>query len=62
MTALNDSILTLEEALSAARAQRYDAYYGIDGLKSKFTGMKQAIKSQYGPSSAQWTQVRGIKW
>ena len=62
MTALNDSIPTLEEALSAARAHRYDAYYGIDGLKTKFAGLKQAIKGQYTPPSTQWTQVKGLSW
>ena len=49
MSALNDAIPPLVEALAALRAQRYDAYYGIDGLKTKFSGMKQSIKGQYTP-------------
>ena len=44
----------------AARAQRYDAYYGLDGLQAKFSGVKQAIKGQYTPPSTQWTQVKGL--
>ena len=62
MAAVNDAIPPLEEALAAARSQRYDAYYGLDGLKAKFTGMKNAIKGQYSPPSTQWTQVKGIIW
>ena len=62
MATLNDTIATTEEALSNIRQQRLDTYFGPDGLAVKFAGLKQAIKGQYGPSSAQWTQVKGIKW
>lgn len=62
ITSLNSSIPTLEQAIATLRAQRYDAYFGIDGLKSKFDGMKLAIKGQYTPPSTQWTQVKGLSW
>ncbi len=53
---------TTEEALSNVRQVRLDTYFGTDGLKAKFDGMKQAIKGQYGPSSPQYIQIKGIKW
>ena len=59
---LNDTIATTEEALSNVRQVRLDAYFGTDGLADKFAGMKQAIKGQYGPSSPQYIQIKGIKW
>ena len=59
---LNDIIATTQEALSNVRQLRLDTYFGTDGLKVKFDGMKQAIKCQYGPSSPQYGQIKGIKW
>ena len=55
----------LEQALTAARAPRLAAYDSEDpaapGLRVQMLAIKDSVKSQYGASSAEYLQVKGIK-
>ena len=43
----------------AARAETEDA--SAPGLRVRMKAIKESVKSQYGSSSAEYAQVRGIK-
>lgn len=59
---LNTEVTSLYVDLSAARAARRLLYVAPNGLADKFQAIKAAIKGQYGTASAEWEQVKGLKW
>ena len=62
LTTLNAAAAANEETLSTLRQQRVEAYDGPGGLQEKFKGLKQAIRGQYGHTSIQFKQVKGLGW
>lgn len=60
---LNDTIPGQEAALSEAQQDRQKAYFEPEfGLEDLFKGVKTTVKGNYGASSSQWAQVKGMKW
>jgi len=60
---LNDAIPGQEEALSESQQDRYKAFYQPElGLEDLFQSVKTTVKGNYGASSSQWAQVKGMKW
>ena len=60
--ALNESIPNLEQTLSDAAGDRQRAFDKVSGLHYVFLGVKTAVKAQYGQSSQEYSQVKGIRW
>jgi hypothetical protein len=60
---LKGGISTLEQQISTARKDRFDAYFeGENCLQKKFQAVKKAVKGQYGLKSAQYESAKGIVW
>lgn len=60
---LNDTIPGQEAALSESQQDRYKAFYEPDlGLEDLFKSVKTTVKGNYGSTSSQWAQVKGMKW
>ena len=60
---LNGGISTLEQQISVARKDRFDAYFeGEDCLQEKFQSVKKAVKGQYGLKSSEWETANAISW
>lgn len=59
---LNEEVSLKEAALSEAQQARYSAFYATGGLGEMFQTLKVGVKGQYGTTSPQWAQVKGIKW
>ena len=59
---LNTSIPTLQSTLKTNREKRQALYTGPKSLQVKFQALKNAVKGQYGPDSAEALSVRGVKW
>ena len=63
MEANNLTVGAADTALDTAQRTRYALYYDEGtGLADKFAAFKQEVKGQYGQSSTQYAQVKGIKW
>lgn len=62
---LNKMVAGKEQALAAARGPRNSAYDedlpSAPCLRTRMLGAKEATRSQYGSSSGQYAQVKGIK-
>jgi len=59
---LNSFISTLDSQLTTARENRRRLYFEPGGLEEKFQAVKNAVKGQYGQSSAEYGAVKSIKW
>jgi hypothetical protein len=60
---LNDTIPGQEAALSESQQDRYKAYFEPEkGLEDLFKNVKTIVKGNYGSTSSQWAQVKGMKW
>jgi len=57
----NLTMSTLGNAIGMKQRARLAAYDGPGGLKEKMKAIKEAIRSQYGSSAAEFEQVKGIK-
>jgi hypothetical protein len=58
---LNQLVAGKEQAFAAARAPRTAAYDGENGLKEKMLAIKESTRSQCGPQSPQFLQVKSIR-
>ena len=59
---LNKTIAANEATLFSARRTRLAAYDAADtGLRAKMLAIKEATRSQYGATSSQYLEVKGIK-
>lgn len=62
---LNQTVAGMEQALAAVRVPRSAAYNtdqpGSPCLRSRMLAAKEAAKSQYGSTSMEYAQVKGIK-
>ena len=59
----NGAVGTTDTALDRAQRARVEIFYAPEsGLEDKFQAIKKAVKGQYGQSSTQYAQVKGIKW
>lgn len=60
---LNDAIPGQEAALSESQQDRFKAFYQPElGLEDLFQSVKTTVKGNYGSTSSQWAQVKGMKW
>jgi len=57
----NLAMSTLGNTIGMKQKARLDGYDGPGGLKDKMKAIKEAIRSQYGSSAAEYEQVKGIK-
>lgn len=52
-----------DAALSEAQKDRFKGFLEEDmGLAALFIGVKTNVKGQYGNTSTQWAQVKGLRW
>ena len=59
----NSAVGTTDTELDEAQRKRVEIFYDpATGLAAKFAAIKAAVKGQYGQSSTQFAQVKGIKW
>ena len=61
-TTLNGTLCASATGLSTAREARRLLYDRPGCLAEQFKLIKAAVKGQYGPNSAPWAVVEGIKW
>ena len=52
---------TLGNTVGMKQKARLEAYDGEAGLRAKMKAIKEAVRSRYGSSSAEFQQVKGIK-
>jgi len=63
LAANNDAVETTDSDLDKAQRRRHELFDTPEtGLADKFQAIKKAVKGQYGQSSTQFAQVKGIKW
>ena len=63
LEANNSTVGTTDTALDEAQRARVEIFYAPEtGLKDKFQAIKKAVKGQYGQSSTQFAQVKGMRW
>jgi hypothetical protein len=60
--AVNKEVALKETVLGEAQKVRHAAYYDEGGLADVFAEVKTNVKGQYGPSSTQWNQIKGMRW
>jgi hypothetical protein len=60
--ALNKEVALKETILGEAQRLRQQGFYGEGGLAELFQEVKGNVKGQYGQSSTQWAQVKGMRW
>jgi len=58
--AKNLAMATLGNVLGMKQQARLDSYDGSGGLCEKMKAIKSAVRSQFGTSSAEYGQVKGI--
>ena len=59
----NDAVAEADSTLDAAQRKRFALFTDEDtGLATKFQAVKNAVKGQYGQDSAQYAQVKGMRW
>lgn len=59
---LNSFTSGLSGQIKTARELRYRLYFSSEALADKFQSAKDAVKGQYGQSSAQFAAVKSLKW
>jgi hypothetical protein len=59
--AKNLAMSTLGNTIGMKQKARLEAFDGPGGLKEKMKAIKEAVRSQYGSTSAEYEQVKGIK-
>ena len=59
-SAKNATMSTLGQTVGLKQRDRSAGYDGDGGLREKMKAIKQAVRAQYGSSSAEYAQVKGI--